>query len=327
MKRKRRVKSIADNLVFQSRESALSAVQIFNNPTMLFKSESYIVLMVIAWTYLLHAHYRRKGIEYRYYRKKGKVRRFDKTRNGAHKYWSLTDCIDCNESPLDKNTSNNLKFLVGLRNEIEHQATFGLDDQLYDRYLACAFNFNLYINQLHGAKFNIGKYLAASIQFRNLIPDQLIQDSTANVPSSTQSYILDFDQSLSEEELNHPRFTQNVFFFRKLVNHLGQADEVYKFVGPEAESANQAEIQHWVLKPVERERFLPGEIVRKMKELGFPKFNMHHHTRLWQSLNAKSPSKGYGTFATRESKQWYWYENWLTVVKEHCDNNRAIYSA
>ena len=39
-----------------------------------FKSESFIVLMVIAWTYLLHAYYRSKRVEYRYYRQKAKKR-------------------------------------------------------------------------------------------------------------------------------------------------------------------------------------------------------------------------------------------------------------
>ena len=65
-KRNRRVGSIKNELIAKSREAALAAVQIFNSPTFCFKSESYIVLMIIAWTYLLHAYYRREKIEYRY---------------------------------------------------------------------------------------------------------------------------------------------------------------------------------------------------------------------------------------------------------------------
>ena len=71
--RKRRIGSIKSELLKKSREAALSAVQIFNNPNIAFKSESYIVLMVIAWTYLLHAYYRESGVEYRYYRQQGKL--------------------------------------------------------------------------------------------------------------------------------------------------------------------------------------------------------------------------------------------------------------
>ena len=53
-KRIRRIGSIKSELLKKSREAALAAVQIFNNPNISFKSESYVVLMMIAWTYLLH---------------------------------------------------------------------------------------------------------------------------------------------------------------------------------------------------------------------------------------------------------------------------------
>lgn len=43
----------------------LTAVQVFNNPQVEFKSELFIVTTVIAWTYLLHAFYRKKHIDYR----------------------------------------------------------------------------------------------------------------------------------------------------------------------------------------------------------------------------------------------------------------------
>lgn len=70
-KRFRHVGSIKNELLRKSREAALAAVQIFNNPNITFKSESYVVLMIIAWTYLLHAYFRHQKIDYRYYKQKG----------------------------------------------------------------------------------------------------------------------------------------------------------------------------------------------------------------------------------------------------------------
>lgn len=81
-KRIRRVGSIKTELIKKSREASLAAVQIFNNPNISFKSESYVVLMVIAWTYLLHAYFRDQKIEYRYCQQNGKRREFDKTEVG-----------------------------------------------------------------------------------------------------------------------------------------------------------------------------------------------------------------------------------------------------
>ena len=49
----------------------LAAVQIYNNPNISFKAETFISLAVIGWTYLIHAYYRSQKIDYRYYHMKG----------------------------------------------------------------------------------------------------------------------------------------------------------------------------------------------------------------------------------------------------------------
>lgn len=61
-------------LLIKSREAMMSAVQLYNNPQITFKSETFITLAIIAWTYLLHAFYANEGIDYRYFHNKGKIR-------------------------------------------------------------------------------------------------------------------------------------------------------------------------------------------------------------------------------------------------------------
>ena len=78
--RNRSCKSIKDELVKKSREAMLAAVQVYNNPQITFKSETFITLAVISWTYLLHAYYRQNKIEYRYYSQVGKKKIFDRTK-------------------------------------------------------------------------------------------------------------------------------------------------------------------------------------------------------------------------------------------------------
>ena len=118
----------------------LSAIQIYNNPLISFKTESFIVLSLIAWTYLLHAYYRAKGIDYRYFSKSGRRKKYVKNSDGSIKFWDLKECISKTDCPLDKNTTNNLNFLIGLRNQIEHRKASGLDSYLSARYQACALN-------------------------------------------------------------------------------------------------------------------------------------------------------------------------------------------
>src|SRR3990167_8469315 len=99
----RRLYSERVELVQKSREAALSAVQIYNNPTTTFKTESFIVLFTIAWVYLLHAYYRRQKIDYRYFEIVNDRKRYVRL-EGSYKYWDLTKCISMPECPLDKNT-------------------------------------------------------------------------------------------------------------------------------------------------------------------------------------------------------------------------------
>ncbi len=55
-KRVRTIGSVGLSSSTKAREAALCAIKIFNDPLIKFKSESFIVLMIIAWTYLLHAY-------------------------------------------------------------------------------------------------------------------------------------------------------------------------------------------------------------------------------------------------------------------------------
>ena len=109
---RRRGPWIRTELLAKSREAALNAVQTFNNPLTMFKTETFIVLMVIAWTYMLH-HYRREGIEYRYFDPGKKRRRFHRTSSAAFKHWELARCLNEEACPLDRATKSNLRFLIG----------------------------------------------------------------------------------------------------------------------------------------------------------------------------------------------------------------------
>lgn len=322
-KRTRRIKSVKSELLLKSREAMISAVQIFNNPNIQFKSENFIVLSNIAWMYLLHAYYREKNIEYRYHRIVGQRKRFDRTRRGAYKYWELERCLDCNESPIDAVTSSNLKFLIGLRHEIEHQMTTKIDDYLSARFQSCCLNYNLYIKKLFGEKFAIEKHLSISLQFSTINEEQ--RDTLrefSDLPKNISSYINEFDEGLSEELCNDIRFSYRVLYVPKTANRKGQADKVIEFIpanSPEAKGLNK---EYVLIKEKERKKFLPGRIVDLMKEKGYPRFSFHWHTTLWQEQDGKNPAKNLGTVV--EGK-WYWYENWVSLVENYCRQNGDLF--
>jgi hypothetical protein len=323
-KRVRRVGSFKQELVKKSREAALAAVQVFNNPSITFKSEIYSVLMVIAWTYLMHAFYRDKKIEYRYFDlSDGGRKKFHTTSRGAQKYWELEHCLNFKSSPLDKDTSNNLKFMIGLRHEIEHQMTTRIDNLLSARFQACCLNYNDYIKKLFGDSHGIDKHLSFSLQFASINEGQIDELSNHDsLPKSIQTFIEGFDGRLSDIEFNSPKFSYRVLFIPKLANNKGQADQVIEFVKPDSDLAQSVNVKYTLIKETERKKILPSRIVQIMVDEGHKGFSIHHHSGLWKNNDAKNPVFGYG--ADVEGK-WYWYEKWVKFVRLHCEKNQEKY--
>jgi len=313
-KRKRRIYSEKRELVEKSREAALSAVQIYNNPNTTFKTESFIVLFIIAWVYLLHAYYRRQKIEYRYFQMINGRRKFDRL-DSSYKYWDLAKCISVQECPLDEHTNNNLKFLIGLRNQIEHKRAVGLDSYFSARYQACALNYNYYLKTLHGLMYSLDKKLALSLQFAELDHSQadVIKDKEEKIPSYIRNYVADFEKDLTEDDIKNERFAYRLLFTKVTAKRKGQADRVIRFLSPADPMAKDIEEQYWVKEDREKPKFSPSQIIKEIQNKGFPKFKMYKHTQFWKKYDGKNSSKGFGS---KVVKTWYWYQNWIDFVHD-----------
>ncbi len=317
MSKKRSVGSVRSELVAKSREAALSAIKIFNDPQLAFKSETYIVLMVIAWTYLLHAYYRGEGVEYRHFQQGPKRKIFERTKYGAYKYWGLERCLSDKKSPVNPDAARNLLFLIGLRHEIEHQMTRDLDSYLSGRYQACAVNYNEHLKKFFGDRYGIDRQMAYSIQFMELSSEQVAGPKPeANIPQGIRTYIVEFDGQLTHEEYNNPGYSYRLLFKRKLVNRPNRADRVIEFIDENSALAKTIDKEYWVKKEVERPKYRATEVVTIVQEAGFTRFRINpEHVQMWKSEDAKNPGKGYGV---EIQGTWYWYESWVKKCIDLC---------
>ena len=317
---KKRVFSIKSELLTKSREAMLAAVQIYNNPRITFKTESFITLSVISWTYLLHAYFRTIKVDYRYFEIKGKRKIYSKTRYGAFKLRGLETCIKDIKCPLDKDTITNLEFIIGLRHEVEHQMTNKIDEYLSAKLQACALNYDYYICKLFGDKYNLSNELSLAIQFSPLTQNQqqfLINNS--HCTSNVANFVVNFEKNLSDEILSSSRYAYRILFVPINAKRKGQADQVIEFIDSKSPLADSIEKKYAVLKETEKKKYLPGEVVKIMNEKGYNLFSMTRHTELWKAKNAKDPSLGYGVLV---AKTWYWYESRVNEVKKHCLLNK-----
>ena len=322
-KRERRVYSERVDLINKSREAALADVQIFNNPIATFKSESFIVLFMIAWTYLLHSYYRGRKIEYRYYEIQKAKKKYALNPDGTIKYWDLSECISQKDCPLDAHAVNNLRFLIGLRNQIEHKKADNLDSYLSARYQACALNYNYYLKLLHGEKYSLDHMLALSLQFAELDYEQakVIKDKEGLIPKEIRTYIAGFDENLSEQERTNDRFAYRLLFTKVSANRVGQADRVIEFLDPSSPLAETIRKEYWVKGGGEKRKYQAKEIVEIVKKSGYQKFNITAHTKLWKKFDAKNLSKGYGVVLGGLQ---FWYENWKEKILEYLSETGGI---
>ncbi len=77
----------------------IAAVHVFNGAGLTFRGELFIVTAIIAWTYLLHAWFKKQGVDYRYMVNESSKIVVAKTANGEDKYWELSHCLKACEMP------------------------------------------------------------------------------------------------------------------------------------------------------------------------------------------------------------------------------------
>ena len=288
----------------------LHAVQGFNNPRAYFKSEVFIVTAIIAWTYLMHSHFKRLGVDYRYRdRRTGDVL---KTRHGADKHWELENCLDDENCPLDAATKANLKFLVGIRHEIEHQMTNRIDDYISAKLQACCLNFNSALRSLFGAEYSLDRELGIALQFAGIAKNQrdlLLKDT--DLPAHLIAAHSAYEDALPDEVIRDPKYAYRVAYVERSVNSKGKTDQVIELFGRTV--AEGQEIARVLIKESERKKYKPRDIIEIMQREGHRGFNQHAHQLLWKAADGKNPIHQFGVELRPDD--WWWYDKWLDHVR------------
>lgn len=124
-----------DERLFRAREAMISAVQIFNSPTTLFKIELFPVVSQIAWTYLMHEYYVRKGVEI-----------IDENGNSL----LISQILKRPDCPLSDDVKKNLEAVKILRDSVEHTILSSVGRSYWTLFQANCLNFDQVIRKLFG---------------------------------------------------------------------------------------------------------------------------------------------------------------------------------
>lgn len=280
-----------ESLLRKARESALLALQVYNNPTTVFKTEGFIVLMVIAWTALLHAVFRKKGIECHHKELDGTVVLIE----GDPKMWELTECLrqfyGGNQSPV----RTNLEFFIGLRNKIEHRYVPAIDPHVSGECQAMLLNFDELLAAEFGPYFGIRDSLTIPLQtatVRNDEQGKVLKKLQAGHFEEVKNFIDDFRARLDPTVGTDQRYRFQVFLVPKVGNHRTSSDLAIEFVRVDSKQANELGNQIVAIKerqvPVHNANLLkPTAVARAVaKRLG-KKFTINDHILAWKKFNVR----------------------------------------
>ena len=295
--KKPQLKPEVEGLLCKSRESALLALQIYNNPTTVFRTEGFSVMMVIAWTALFHAIFERRGESYVY---------LDATHqpiviDGDEKAWELAKCATHFYEEHTLPARKNLEIIIKLRNKIEHRFVPALDPHVAGECQALLLNFDDLLVTQFGSYFAIRDYLAVPLQtmnVRSVALDAAMKKFQAKQFGEAMSFVSDFRASLAPDIYRDQRYRFSVYLVPKPANHQGSADHAIEFVKITPENEEKlANLTKGIVAIKERTipianagHFKPTDVVKQVAaRLGKP-FNQAHHTRAWQRYNVHRPT-------------------------------------
>ena len=172
-------------------------MQVFNGPGYLFKTELFAVLANIAWTYLLHEYYARKGVPIQ-----GKDGRS----------LLLGQMLDRHDCPVRDGVRRNLKSLKEIRDEVEHLFLGRSDFKWAPMFQACCLNFNSSLREFFGDDVSLEKELSFALQFARLDLGQIASSQKFDVPQAIQALDARLHKDMTEEQLADLEYQFRVIF-------------------------------------------------------------------------------------------------------------------
>lgn len=318
-------------------DSAMLAVEVYNKPATRFRSGGFIVLMCIAWTSIFHAIFFRD--------KKKPFHKLDNGRyvkiDGDYKAWEFAHCLNEYFGGTASAVRENLRFIGGLRNEIEHRSMPELDHHIFGECQACLFNFEDMLVKEFGAKHAMNESLALALQFshlRNADQEKAIQTLRKPLQKVLSDYLTAFRSSLSGAIFQDMQFSYRVFLIPKIANHAQQGDVAIEFVKYDPTKPSEMEKYEQVtalIKPAVAQvanagRLKAGDVCRKVEPIvkqicgKDAKFvASYHHARVCQFYKVRPasgdlhPEKTDARFCHYDAahKDYVFTEQWVTFLK------------
>lgn len=278
-----------EEMVLKAKEAAILAVDIYNRPATSFRSQGYIVMMIIAWTALFHAIFDQQMMDYFCKEKDGTVKMID----GDKKAWELKTCINKCGSIIDGATKENLKLFIMLRNKIEHRHVPEFDLEIFGECQSLLLNFEELLTQKFGFYYALNSTLSFPLQVtsvRNLAQIKAIKKVQSKHYEELKQYIDAYRANLPDGIYGDNRFSFRVFLIPQIGNHPTSADKAIEFIKYDPKNKEEfdelkkqiAFIKEKRIPVANQGKFRPSMVCVLVENQLNKKFSVFNHTQAWK---------------------------------------------
>jgi len=297
-----------DERLIRAREAMALAVQIFNSPTLNFKTEVFSILVNVAWTYLLHEFYMRKKV---------------KIVSDDGRILLLSQMIKRPDCPLTAGMKKNLEALKLIRDAVEHNLLGKSDLKWLSLYQACCLNFDKVIRQLFGDALLLQNELAFALQFARLNVDQITEVQKYEIPGHIEALDARLKEGMTDEQMDDLEYQFRVVY---TLDSASKSRSHIQFINP---GSDEAKAIHNVLVKYKSADELyphkPGRVAPLVAERSGRKFTSHNHTQAWRKfvirprIGAAQPdatNKEYCIYHAAH-KDYTYSERWVEFLVSH----------
>lgn len=221
-----------------AKDEARLAVELYNQPREPRRLEAFYIHMHLAWLYLLHARFRREGVDFRYRRPNGHFERVD----GEPKTWELARCAQ-EEWSDDHPTRKNLEVTILLRNKIEHRFTNlqAVTDYTIGYAQALLINFERSLTDTFGTTHSLAAELRFPIFLSTITADSVEQSvRSSRVPTAIRNLLTDFESGLGARITDDQRYEFRIRLIPQ-IGPRGESDLAVSFVREDELTVEQRE--------------------------------------------------------------------------------------
>lgn len=305
--------SVEERLVAKAREAGLAAVRLYNDPTAGFRTDGFIVWMIIAWNSVLQAMLERDGVDYSEKDDKGRVIEIDGRARVKGTWELLSLALGGHEH---RALRCNLDFFLGLRHRIEHRYIPALDTIIASEAQAMLLNFETVLTHEFGEEASLGTQLVIPLQLSALRSDaqlKSLKQLESQIPVDVMDFLARHRKEVPADVLRNHEYAMPLFFVPVTANRERSAGAVVNFVRPgdvpkEVEEALQKITvvpKPKVIQVVGAELLRPTEVVNLVAARLPFRFTTNSHSRCWRHYRVRPPA-GASEPASTDTEYCYW---------------------